>query len=93
MRINHNDNYSFLDSAKKEHSCIFTMVDSIMNEKLPKSTQISCYWCKHNFNTIPLGCPIEYVSSKLTKHYYSEITKDKYSIRGSITKNGVKTYF
>ena len=36
LRMGQSDNYSFLDSAKKEHSCIFTMVDNIMNEKLPK---------------------------------------------------------
>jgi hypothetical protein len=39
---------------------------------------------------MPIGCPIKYIPSKVKKEYYSEITKDKYTIRGSITQNSIK---
>ena len=87
LRIDNRNNYSFLDPIKKEHDCIFTFVDEITKEKLPEKTRICCFWCRHEFNKKPIGCPIKYSSSKLTKQYYSEITKGTYTIRGSITKN------
>ena len=87
LRIGNNNNYSFLDPSKKEHSCIFTFVDEITKQKIPDKTNISCFWCKHDFGSKPISCPIKYAPSKLTKQYYSEITKDEYTIRGSITKN------
>ena len=90
LRIGNNNNYSFLDPIKKEHNCVFTFLDEITNQKLPKITNICCFWCMHNFEKRPIGCPIKYLPSRLTKQYYSEITKGDYTIRGSITKNTEK---
>ena len=46
----------------------------------------NCYWDRHPFETEPLGCPIRYVSSKAIKRYYSEVSKDFYTIKENITK-------
>ena len=49
LSLERNRNYSYLDETKKEHTCIFTMVDHILNETLSNKTNIKCYWCKHAF--------------------------------------------
>jgi hypothetical protein len=81
---------TFLDENKKEINCIATMVDSLSNNKLPSSTDIKCFWCKHNFDWIPIGCPIKYVNSLIEKSYISQITKDKYYMRENIVNSKLK---
>ena len=82
--------YSFLDESKQTHSCIVTMTDLLTSTQLPQRTDISCYWCKHSFSTSPIGCPVSYLSNKVTKVYHSEITKDEYKITDNITKKRKK---
>lgn len=53
---------------------------------LPERTAIQCFWCHHSFDTKPLGCPIQYIPDRVVKDYYSEITKDNYVLRESITR-------
>ena len=81
------ETYSYMDETKKKHECIFTMVDHLSNGRLLGTTSMSCFWCRHPFQTSPIGCPIEYIPSILIKNYYSEITKDNYTIRQKITPN------
>ena len=79
-------NYTFLDETMHSHSCIISM-SKLLNKELPKKTNIHCFWCKHTFKNPPIGCPIDYISSILFKKYYSELSKDTYSIKGTITPN------
>ena len=83
-----NDNkfFSYIDESTKNYKCLVSMYDT-MNKPLPINTNISCFWCKHKFSSIPLGCPIKYVSSEIKKKYISEITKDKYEIKKNISQN------
>ena len=78
--------YCFLDESKQTHSCIVTMNDLLTSTMLPSSTNVSCFWCKHCFDSSPIGCPVMYLSNKVTKVYHSEITKDEYRITDNITK-------
>lgn len=80
-----NHTYSFLDESKQSHSCLVTMKDLLTGSQLPKTTDIYCFWCKCNFDTTPIGCPVEFVADKVTKIYHSEITKDKYKITENLT--------
>jgi hypothetical protein len=75
---------SFLDENKKDIKCIVTMVD-IKNNELPEYTDIKCFWCRHNFETKPIGCPIKYINTIIEKSYISHITKDKYYMRENIS--------
>lgn len=79
--------FSYLDESKKEHQCVLTMISNETQCDLPEKTTISCFWCHHPFDTKPLGCPIQYVPHRVVKDYYSEITKDNYTLRENITKN------
>jgi hypothetical protein len=76
--------YTFIDETMKSHNCVVSMLD-YLNKPLPTTTSINCFWCRHSFPNIPIGCPIEYISSVLCKHYYSELHKDNYSIKGNVT--------
>ena len=40
------------------------MSDFIYNDKWLENTDISCWWCCHTFDTVPLGLPIEYNKMK-----------------------------
>jgi hypothetical protein len=77
---------SFLDEAKKSHTCYVSMIDfsSKMNINL---LRYHCFWCKHPFETQPIGCPINYVSPQAVKKYHSHISKELYTIKENITCN------
>jgi hypothetical protein len=83
------DIVSFLDESKKLHKCTLTMIDFNMNKKLEYSDSYNCFWCRHHIDTLPLGCPISYVSNTAVKKYYSEISKDHYTIKENITKHKI----
>jgi len=75
---------SFLDESKHLHSCNVSMIDfqSKMDVIL---LRYHCYWCRHPFDNRPIGCPINYISSKAEKRYHSHISRDTYTIKESIT--------
>lgn len=76
---------SFLDEAKRNKKCIITMHSRFPEGFLPDRTDIFCWWCRHDFNTSPIGCPLRYVSNHLVKNYTSEITKDNYVIKENVS--------
>lgn len=78
---------SFIDEAKKSHKCTISMVDFTTKTEFPQSSVYDCFWCR---NPIPrtvmaIGCPIKYIPTQAVKTYYSEISKDKYTIKENIT--------
>lgn len=75
---------SFLDETKKIHHCTISMIDFRTKAETITSRH-NCYWCRHPFDNIPIGCPISYVSSQSVKSYFSEISKDMYTIKEDIT--------
>jgi len=50
--------FAFYDVNKKSKKWVMTMVSTNNGQSLPDRTDIHCYWCKHQFETSPLGCPI-----------------------------------
>lgn len=80
-------NYSYIDEAKRDHLCVFTFKNYLSQKTLPKRTNLKCFHCHHTFETVPIGCPIEYKNSKIYKNYYSEITKNNYILQESIGKD------
>lgn len=77
--------FSYLDESKKDHYCVVTMIQHGEDRPIPDRTTIMCFWCRHGFETRPIGCPIQYVPDRVVKNYYSEITKDNYTLRESIS--------
>ena len=76
---------SFLDESKKLHVCHVSMIDfqSRMDVNL---LRYHCYWCRHPFETKPIGCPIKYIPSQAEKKYHSHISRDTYTIKENITE-------
>ena len=81
-----NQAISFLDENKKKYNVTVTMADWLTKKKIPNRTSIKCFWCKHNFSTSPLGCPVKYVNSIVEKSYISHITKDRYYMKENVTQ-------
>jgi len=81
---------SFLDEAKYLRKCTVSMID--FNTNKPVSGTHHCWWCRHPMpeNTRPIGCPIKYVPHQAIKSYYSELSKDKYTIKENITESRAK---
>ena len=75
---------SFVD--EKNDKCLVTMLDWISKDKYPIKTNKLCYWCKHSFDSKPIGCPIKFINSRIEKSYISHITKDKYYMKENVTK-------
>ena len=70
----------FLDEARKIHKCILTKID------FTNSSEYCCFWCRSTFNSFPIGCPIKYIPSIISRTYMSEITKEKFIVKENITK-------
>jgi hypothetical protein len=79
------DIISFLDETKRNYQCNATMIDFSTNENI-EYKKYNCFWCRHQFDTIPIGCPIKYVSRNACKKYFSEISRDNYVIKEKLSK-------
>ncbi len=78
--------FTFLDEAKKDHQCVVSMYNLVGHE-VPRSTEIHCFWCRHTFQTMPIGCPLHYNSQRIIKKMSSETSKDPCVIRENVSKH------
>jgi len=80
-------NMSFTDESKQLHKCNISMIDFNTQQEYDFRDNKNCFWCRHSIpkNKTGIGCPIKYVSNKCHKTYYSEISKDIYSIKQNTT--------
>lgn len=83
---NDNQIISFIDESKTEHLCSVSMIDFSTGKDISELSYC-CYWDRHLFDKSirPLGCPIRYVSNRVTKSYFSEISKEFRTITGGVT--------
>jgi hypothetical protein len=75
---------SFLDDSKKKRTCNVSMIDFSTQTDV-ELLRYHCYWCRHPFDTRPIGCPIRYQSSCVKNKYRSHISNDMYTINENIT--------
>lgn len=76
--------FTFLDEAKKDHQCVVSMYDLVGHE-LPRTTEMSCFWCRHPFQTIPIGCPLYYRPQRIVKKMSSDTSKEPCFIRENVS--------
>ena len=81
----HVDVISFLDETKRLYQCHISMIDFKSAEDI-KNLRYYCFWCRHKFDSASIGCPIKYISKKAIKNYYSEVSKDYYTIKEDVTR-------
>jgi hypothetical protein len=80
---------SFYDEKKIEYKAQATMIDYITKNEFPLKTHVKCFWCRNNFDTHPIGCPIKFINSLIEKQYTSNITKDEYYMKENVTKTKI----
>lgn len=44
------------------HPIKYWITQNVKSEKLPTITELSCWWCRHSFDSIPIGCPLYFQS-------------------------------
>ena len=75
---------SFLNQIKHTVKCVQVTTEIKENSKIP------CFWCRHDFDSIPISCPIKYIPNQAIKHYYSEISRNDYTIKEKVVSNTSK---
>jgi len=74
---------SFFDESKRPVLC--NVSKSNLSEDRKDVLLSNCFWCKHPFDTQPIGCPVRYISRQAVRRYQSGISKDIYTIKENIT--------
>jgi hypothetical protein len=81
---------TFLTDKRKKYSMKVTMVDSVtLKNILDYDVQctLSCFWCRHKFDTVPIGCPIRHVPASIKKTLTSVTTNEKYIIKENVPES------
>lgn len=83
---------SFLDESKKMNNCQVTMIDSQGKNGIylgKSDVRYHCFWCRNEFDSRVLGCPVKYYPSKYFRVYNSKITGEISSC--SDVSNGISS--
>lgn len=73
---------SFISESKNIHKCSIAQVDFTKKK-------YKCFWDRNYIpqDWLPIGCPLKYIPSKVTKVYHSQISKEKYKISEYVTED------
>ena len=75
------DSLIFLDESRKIHKCVLSIPDFT-------NKNACCFWDRHPIGDItPIGCPLKYMPSVISRVFFSEITKEKFVVKESTVKN------
>lgn len=58
--------FYFLDTRKTPNKFWGIMIDITANGPLPAAIKAPCWWCRHTFQTRPIGCPLRYNAHRIT---------------------------
>jgi hypothetical protein len=73
---------SFLDDTRKIHKCILSKINFL------PGCDYHCFWDRHPIKSEQgLGCPIKFVPSVIHREYFSEINKEKFTVKESLCKD------
>jgi hypothetical protein len=86
--LGNSETVSFMDESLQTHKCDISMIDFRTGSGIIK--KYNCFWCKNPFSNIPIGCPIRYVHTNVTKKYCSEINGENYIIREDFSGETIK---
>jgi hypothetical protein len=69
----------FFGPSKQLHKCNVSIIDHNSGNDVTKSNYC-CFWCRHSFNNLSIGCPISHKPRKIRKDYVSIINGNSYTI-------------
>ena len=72
---------SYHDEFRKLHRCCISRIN-FSNSKV-----YSCFWDRCKFATMPVGCPVAFKPMTVVRKYNSEISKDSFTVKESISRN------
>lgn len=75
----------FYDESEKNDT-VMAMEDYSSKGFLPAHTDLLCFWCRHEIDHSPIGCPIKWVNHIIEKNYKSSLTKDEYNMKENISE-------
>jgi len=81
---------TIIDEFKKRNRYIVSWIDIKSQMEMEESTTKRCFWCRNQFDSVPIGCPVRYFPSQIQKSYHSEITKDMYNIKENVSDTQCK---
>lgn len=71
----------FHDEFRKIHRCCVSKIN------FASPNTYCCFWDRHPFTGMSVGCPISYNSSKVVRTYNSVMSKDTFVVRESVSKS------
>jgi hypothetical protein len=81
----------FFGPSKQLHKCNVSIIDHISGEDITGSNYC-CFWCRHSFGNLSIGCPISHTPRKTRKDYVSVINGNSYTIEEDSNLYGNSVY-
>jgi hypothetical protein len=83
---------SFIDDSKNVHKCQISFIN--FDKQNINRQQYNCFWDRNPISkhVNPIGCPIKFIPTIETKSYYSEISKDMYTIKEQTSSKKEQCY-
>lgn len=83
----------FFGPSKQLHKCNVSIIDHESGRNVAScNCNYHCFWCKHSFNNISIGCPVSHTPRKIQKEYTSIINNNVYSMEEDSHLYGDSTY-
>ena len=84
-KTNTTPSVEFIDEAKRKRACLISTIDFAN----PNNTKHTCFWCRHTFDAVPIGCPIRAYTPMVTRVSRSYVSERSFAVTESITPDQV----
>lgn len=81
----------FFGPSKQLHKCNVSIIDHGTGNDITMGGY-HCFWCRHNFNNLSIGCPISHNPKKTHKEYRSMINNNNYYMEEDSHQYGDSVY-